>query len=140
MGFYDRWVTGSAAILILRLIVVNRVERSDEPTSLLDELKKGVRYAFGNPLLKGIIICYGFSFFLITPQPCSLPMIDVVLEVVWRLTANEIVWTVGSFVGARGIALRNIKNKILTIALCLVALASHLLCWDWQAVSCSICW
>lgn len=117
-------VTGSAAILILRLIIVNRVERSDEPTSLLDELKKGVRYAFGNPLLKGIIICYGFSFFLITPAAVLTPlMIERSFGgEVWRLTANEIVWTVGSFVGGIAVSLYgNIKNKILTIALCLVA-------------------
>lgn len=117
-------VTASAAILILRLIVVNRVERSDEPTSLLDELKKGVRYAFGNPLLKGIIICYGFSFFLITPAAVLTPlMIERSFGgEVWRLTANEIVWTVGSFVGSIAVSLYgNIKNKILTIALCLVA-------------------
>lgn len=117
-------VTASAAILILRLIVVNRVERSDEPTSLLDELKKGVRYAFGNPLLKGIIICYGFSFFLITPAAVLTPlMIERSFGgEVWRLTANEIVWTVGSFVGGIAVSLYgNIKNKILTIALCLVA-------------------
>lgn len=117
-------VTASAAILILRLIVVSRVERSEEPASLLDELKKGVRYAFGNPLLKGIIICYGFSFFLITPAAVLTPlMIERSFGgEVWRLTANEIVWTVGSFVGGIAVSLYgNIKNKILTIALCLVA-------------------
>jgi len=117
-------VTASAAILILRLIIVNRVERGDESTSLLDELKKGVRYAFGNPLLKGIIICYGFSFFLITPAAVLTPlMIERSFGgEVWRLTANEIVWTVGSFVGGIAVSLYgNIKNKILTIALCLVA-------------------
>lgn len=100
------------------------MERSDEPTSLLDELKKGVRYAFGNPLLKGIIICYGFSFFLITPAAVLTPlMIERSFGgEVWRLTANEIVWTVGSFVGGIAVSLYgNIKNKILTIALCLVA-------------------
>lgn len=117
-------VTASAAILILRLIVVSRVERGEEPASLLDELKKGVRYAFGNPLLKGIIICYGFSFFLITPAAVLTPlMIERSFGgEVWRLTANEIVWTVGSFVGGIAVSLYgNIKNKILTIALCLVA-------------------
>lgn len=117
-------VTASAAILILRLIVVSRVERSEEPASLLYELKKGVRYAFGNPLLKGIIICYGFSFFLITPAAVLTPlMIERSFGgEVWRLTANEIVWTVGSFVGGIAVSLYgNIKNKILTIALCLVA-------------------
>ncbi|QRX63544.1 MFS transporter [Dysgonomonadaceae bacterium zrk40] len=117
-------VTASAAILILRLIVVSRIERSEESVSLLDELKKGVRYAFGNPLLKGIIICYGFSFFLITPAAVLTPlMIERSFGgEVWRLTANEIVWTVGSFVGGIAVSLYgNIKNKILTIAICLVA-------------------
>lgn len=117
-------VTASAAILILRLIVVEKVERTEEPASVFTELKQGVRYAFGNRLLKGIIICYAFSFFLITPAAVLTPlMIERSFGgEVWRLTANEIVWTAGSFVGGIAVSLYgNIRDKILAIALCLVA-------------------
>ncbi len=117
-------VTATAAIFILRLIVVGRVERTEEPASFYAELKQGVRYAFSNRLLKGIIICYGFSFFLITPAAVLTPLLieRSFGNEVWRLTANEIVWTAGSFVGGIAVSLYgNIKNKILTIALCLVA-------------------
>ena len=117
-------VTASAAILILRLIVVEKVVRTDEPSSMLSDLKQGVRYAFNNRLLKGIIICYGFSFFLITPAAVLTPlMIERTFgSEVWRLTANEIAWTIGTFVGGMAVSIYgNIKNKILTIAICLVA-------------------
>lgn len=41
---------------------------------------------------------------------------------VWRLTANEIIWTIGSLVGGVFIAFRKqIKNKVFAIAVCFVA-------------------
>ena len=40
----------------------------------------------------------------------------------WRLTANEMVWTIGSFVGGVFVSLKgDFKDKILTAAICLVA-------------------
>ena len=41
---------------------------------------------------------------------------------VWRLTANEMVWTTGSLIGGVFVSLHGeFKNKILTVAICLVA-------------------
>jgi len=41
---------------------------------------------------------------------------------VWRLTANEMVWTTGTLIGGVFVSLRGeFKNKILTVAICLVA-------------------
>lgn len=117
-------VTAALAILILCFIQVEKIQRTDAFTSVLTELKEGIHYTFSNPLLKGIIICYVFSFFLITPAAVLTPlMIERSFgSDVWRLTANEIVWTVGSMIGGVYVSMHGeFKDKIRTIALCLVA-------------------
>ena len=56
-------VTAALAILILSFIKVEKIQRTDTSVSVLTELKEGIHYTFSHPLLRGIIICYGFSFF-----------------------------------------------------------------------------
>lgn len=117
-------VTAALAILILSFIKVEKIQRTDTSVSVLTELKEGIHYTFSHPLLRGIIICYGFSFFLITPAAVLTPlMVERSFgNDVWRLTANEIVWTVGSMVGGVFVSLHGeFKDKIRTIAICLVA-------------------
>jgi DHA3 family macrolide efflux protein-like MFS transporter len=94
-------VTALIAILILNFIKLEKVLRSDAPASMLNDLKQGVSYAFKHPLLRRIIICYGFSFFLITPAAVLTPLLieRSFGNSVWMLSANEIVWSVGSIVG-----------------------------------------
>lgn len=117
-------VTAALAILILAFIKVEKIQRTDTSTSVFTELKEGIQYTFSNPLLRGIIICYVFSFFLITPAAVLTPlMIERSFgNDVWRLTANEIVWTVGSMIGGVFVSMHGeFKDKIRTIAICLVA-------------------
>lgn len=116
--------TAALAILIFSFIKVEKIQRMDPSTSVFTELKEGIHYTFSNPFLKGIIICYLFSFFLITPAAVMTPLMiersfggDV-----WRLTANEIVWTVGTIIGGVFVSLYGeFKDKTRTIAMCLVA-------------------
>jgi len=117
-------VTAAFAILIVSFIKVEKIQRTDDPASIFTELKQGVDYTFRHPLLRGIIICYAFSFFLITPVAVLSPLLveRSFGNEVWRLTANEIVWTVGSLVGGIFVSLYGgFKDKIRTIALCLAA-------------------
>jgi len=117
-------VTAAFAVLIMGFIKVEKVKRPDAHKPMLTELKQGIDYAFRHPLLRRIIICYAFSFFLITPASVLTP-----LQIersfgsdVWRLTANEMVWTIGSLIGGVFISLRgDFKDKVCTIAICLVA-------------------
>jgi DHA3 family macrolide efflux protein-like MFS transporter len=117
-------VTAALAIFIVSFIKVEKIQRTDAPASMFTELKQGINYTFRHPLLRGIVICYACSFFLITPAAVLTPLMiersfggDI-----WRLTANEIVWTVGSMVGGLFVSLHgDFKDKIRTIALCLVA-------------------
>ncbi len=117
-------VTAVLAIVVMIFIKVEVVERTDETGSMLSELKDGVRYTFANPVLRRIIICYAFSFFLFTPAAVLTPlMVERSFgSDVWYLTANEIVWSVGSIVGGIFVSLYgNFKNKIRTIAISLGA-------------------
>ncbi len=117
-------VTALIAILILCFIKLEKVLRSDAPASMLNDLKQGVSYAFKHPLLRRIIICYGFSFFLLTPAAVLTPLLieRSFGNSVWMLSANEIVWSAGSIVGGVFVSIYgNFKNKIRTIAVSLVA-------------------
>lgn len=117
-------VTAALAILIVSFIKVEKIQRTDDIAPMLTELKQGIDYTFNHPLLRGIVICYACSFFLITPVAVLSPLLveRSFGNEIWRLTANEIVWTVGSLVGGIFVSLySNFKDKIRTISLCLVA-------------------
>lgn len=117
-------VTAALAILIMSFIKVEKIERTDAPASILTEFKQGLDYVFRHPQLRGIMICCLFSFFLITPAAVLTPLLveRSFGSDVWRLTANEIVWTVGSIIGGIFVSLHgDFQDKIRTIAICLVA-------------------
>jgi len=117
-------ITAALAIVIFNFIKVDKLEVKESKTSFFTDLKEGVKYTLEHPLLRGIIICYAFSFFLITPAAVLTPLLvqRSFGDEIWRLTANEIVWTVGSLIGGLYVSLHgNFKNKVRTVALCLVA-------------------
>ncbi|MDD3654273.1 MAG: MFS transporter [Desulfotomaculaceae bacterium] len=117
-------LTASLAIAVLSFIGIEKVARADETASVFTELRQGVAYAINNQLLKRVLICFGLSFFLITPAAVLTPLFveRSFGSDVWRLTANEMVWTIGSLLGGVFVSLRGeFKDKILTSAVCLVA-------------------
>lgn len=117
-------VTAGLAVVIISFIKVDKVERTVLPAPMLTELRQGIDYTFRQPLLRGIIICYAFSFFLITPAAVLTPlMVERSFgNDVWRLTANEVVWTVGSIIGGIYVSLHgDFKDKVRTISICLAA-------------------
>jgi DHA3 family macrolide efflux protein-like MFS transporter len=110
--------------MVISFIYVEKVARSTEPASVLTELRQGVAYALNNRLLKFVLIFFGVSFFLVTPAAVLTPLLveRTFGSDVWRLTANEIVWTIGSLLGGVFVSLRGeFKDKIRTAAICLVA-------------------
>ncbi len=117
-------ITASLAIMVLSFLHIEKVVQSGEISSVLTELRQGISYALNHKLLRMVLICFGVSFFLITPAAVLTPLLversfggDV-----WRLTANEIVWTVGSLIGGGFVSLHGeFKDKIQTVAICLVA-------------------
>lgn len=117
-------VTASLAIAVLSFIDVEKISRSGETASVFAELRQAVAYTLNHKLLRQVLLYFGISFFLITPAAVLTPLLveRSFGSDVWRLTANEIVWTVGSLVGGVFVSLRGeFKDKILAVAVGLVA-------------------
>ncbi|MFA6785564.1 MAG: MFS transporter, partial [Sphaerochaeta sp.] len=117
-------VTAGLAIVIFCFIKVEKLVRVEESTSMVKDIKEGLIYTFGNPILRNLIIAYAFSFFLITPAAILTPLLveRTFGPEVWRLTTNEMVWTLGSLFGGIFVSMKGqFKDKIRAIALSLVA-------------------
>ncbi|TYO95358.1 MFS transporter [Desulfallas thermosapovorans] len=117
-------ITASLAIIALGFMHVEKVVRSEEVTGVLTELRQGITYTLNHKLLKRTLIIFGVSFVLITPAAVLTPLLveRSFGSDVWRLTANEIVWTVGTLIGGAFVSLRGeFRDKIFTVAVCLVA-------------------
>jgi DHA3 family macrolide efflux protein-like MFS transporter len=117
-------LTASLAILVMSFIPVEKVRRVEANTSVMAELKQGIVYTFSNRLLKTVLICFGVSFFLITPAAMLTPLFveRTFGSDVWRLTANEIAWTLGTLIGGVFVSVKGeFKNKIYTVAAGMVA-------------------
>jgi len=117
-------LTASLAIAVLSFISVEKVVQSGEKASVFSDLLHGITYALNHKLLRHVLLYFGISFFLITPAAFLTPLLveRSFGSDVWRLTANEMVWTTGTLIGGVFVSLRGeFKNKILTVAICLVA-------------------
>jgi len=117
-------ITAAAAIVIVSFIKVGKIERADTKTSVFTEFKQGLHYTFSHPILRGLVICYLFTFFLVAPAAILSPLLVARSfgEEVWKLMVNEIAWTSGMLIGGICIAVYgNIKNKVRVLALSLVA-------------------
>lgn len=120
-AFFVDVVTAIIAIVIMSRIPVETIKREDFPESVWEDLKAGLDYTFQHAQLRRIVICYLFAFFLITPAAVLTPlMVERSFgNEVWRLTANEIVWTVGALLGGVFVTLKGqFHNKIYTVAIC----------------------
>lgn len=123
-AFFVDVITASLAVGILALIKIEKNPGIKVKNTVFKDLREGLSYTFSHPLLKRIVYCYGLSFFLMTPAIILTP-----LQVgrsfggdVWRLTVNEMVWTIGSLVGGILISLHgDFKDKVRMIALSLGA-------------------
>jgi DHA3 family macrolide efflux protein-like MFS transporter len=116
-------ITAFWAVVILSFITLARVDRSGATTLVITDLRQGIKYAFSDQLLKRLLIFYGIAFFLVTPAAFLTPLLveRIFGSDVWKLTANEMAWTLGSLVGGIFVSLRGeFKNKIFTISVSLI--------------------
>lgn len=94
-----------AIAIMFRLKIVTRAaDRSD--SSVLKELREGVRYTWSQPLLRVMLVCYAVTFVLITPAAFLSPLMVVRSfgSEVWKLTANEMLWSLGALLGGAFVA------------------------------------
>jgi DHA3 family macrolide efflux protein-like MFS transporter len=118
-------VTATIALPLFVFIKVDPIQRAKKTTPVVHAMFEGVRYTFGNPVLRSLIIYYSFAFFLLTPAAILTPLlVDRSFGAgVWRLTVNEVSWTVGNLIGGILVSLRgHFNDKVKAIAISLVAL------------------
>ena len=113
------------AILAVSLLLVIRVPvhqkaAAEQTTGYLDDLKAGLAYIDQNRAIKTLFIFFGFVFFLVAPVAFLSPLLITRSfgNEVWRLTANEVTFFVGSILG--GVLMTawgGFKNHFRTIGL-----------------------
>lgn len=116
-------VSASFAVFVLSFIKIDRLPRKQEKAAVFTELKQGLQYALQSKLLRRVLVCFAIAFFLFTPAAILTPLYveRVFGSDVWLLTANEVVWTVGSLVGGIFVSIKeNFKDKIKVTAICLI--------------------
>ena len=123
-AFFVDVVTATIAIVIFAFIHVDKVIRVDEITTMLGELKQGLSYSFSDVRIKRMIIYYAIAFFLLTPAFVLTPLLveRTFGSDVWRLTANEIVWGVGSLLGGIFVSVKgDFRDKLLILTISMLA-------------------
>ena len=125
-AFFVDVLTAAAAISILFFLHVpsHRKAAAVQGTGAISDLRQGLAYVGGNDLLKSLLIYYAVFFFLISPAAFLTPLLiarSYGVEV-WRLTANEILYSGGAILGGLLMAAwGGFRNRILTITLACVA-------------------
>ncbi len=123
-AFFIDVVTAALAIFVMGFIKAGRVERQTQKNTVWSDLKSGMRYTFRHRQLRRIVICYAIAFFLITPAAVLSPlMVERTFgDEVWRLTANEMIWTIGALVGGLFVSIKGqFKDKSRAVGISVLA-------------------
>jgi MFS transporter, DHA3 family, macrolide efflux protein len=124
--FFIDVVTAALAVSLLLILKVSAHQKAEtaQPTGYLDDLRAGLTYIRQNRVIRTLFIFFAFTFFLVTPVAFLTPLLVARSfgEEVWRLTANEVTFFVGSILG--GIIMTvwgGFQNRFRTIGLsCIV--------------------
>lgn len=118
-------LTATVALCVFIFIKVDAAKRAKKDVPVVHAMFEGLRYTFGNPVLRNLIIYYSFAFFLLTPAAILTPLLveRSFGPEVWKLTVNEVSWTIGNLIGGILVSLRgHFNDKVKAIAISLVAL------------------
>jgi MFS transporter, DHA3 family, macrolide efflux protein len=120
--FFIDVVTAGLAVSLLLALKVAAHEKATQAQSngYLDDLKAGLSYIRATPVIKSLFGFYAAIFFLATPAIFLTPLLVTRSfgGEVWRLTANEVTFFVGSILG--GVIMTawgGFKNHFRTIGL-----------------------
>jgi DHA3 family macrolide efflux protein-like MFS transporter len=112
------------AILAVSLLLILKVPAhhkaaTGQTTGYFEDLKRGLTYIGQKRAIKRLFVFFAFGFFLVAPVAFLTPLLVTRSfgEEVWRLTANEVTFFVGSIVG--GIIMTawgGFQNRFRTIA------------------------
>lgn len=93
-------IIGLSLLALVPVPTLARAASADKPSYFTD-LKDGITYIFGNPLVRWVMAIFGIVFFLIV-APSNLSPLMVVRNFgteVWMLTVLEIAFGVGMLIG-----------------------------------------
>jgi DHA3 family macrolide efflux protein-like MFS transporter len=120
--FFVDIVTAAIAVSLLLALRVPAHQKAAATgsTGYLDDLKAGLSYIRHNRTIRTLFIFFAFVFFLVSPVAFLSPLLVARKfgEEVWRLTANEVTFFLGSILG--GILMTawgGFKNHFRTIGL-----------------------
>ncbi len=120
--FFIDVVTALLAVVLLVYLRVPAHQKAaiEGKTGYLDDLKEGLAYIRQNKTIRTLFIFFAFIFFLVAPVAFLTPLLIARSygSEVWRLTANEIVFFLGSIAG--GVIMTawgGFKNHFRTIGL-----------------------
>ncbi|MDF1618270.1 MFS transporter [Petrocella sp. FN5] len=120
--FFIDVITATFAILILFALKVPPHEKalSSQQEGYFDDLKAGLLYVRDNKFIKDLLIFYAIFFFLLVPVAFLTPLMVARSfgDDVWRLTANEVAFFLGSIFGGLLISIwKGLENHNHTIAI-----------------------
>lgn len=105
--FYIDVVTAIIGIGLLLLVTVPRLVRSEpEQLGYFDDLVAGVKYVVTHAFVRWILVLYAVVFVLIVAPSFLTPLMIVRTfgEEVWKLTANELAFSIGMLLGGAAVA------------------------------------
>jgi DHA3 family macrolide efflux protein-like MFS transporter len=119
-GSADHATLAKVSLMLVLKVPAHQKASMEQTTGYLDDLKAGLVYIRHNQAIKTLFIFFAFVFFLVAPIAFLSPLLVARSfgEEVWRLTANEITFFLGSILG--GIIMTvwgGFKNHFRTIGL-----------------------
>ena len=113
----------AVSLLVMLKVPAHRKAAAEQTTGYLDDLKRGLTYIGQRRAIKRLFVFFAFGFFLVAPVAFLSPLLVARTygEEIWRLTANEVTFFVGSIIG--GIIMTawgGFENRFRTIALAFV--------------------
>lgn len=117
--FFDV-ATAIIGVTVLSFLVLAKVEKSADAVTgaVWGELKEGLSYVWHTDWLRFMMIFYAIGFFLVAPASFLSPILveRVFGPEIWKLTANEIAWSLGAIIGGVIIAAwGGFKNRIFSM-------------------------
>ncbi len=120
MGLFVDVITAVFGVGFMLLIPVQKiVNQQSKVNTYFKDLVGGIKYVFSHSLIRRIILFYAVFFFCITPAAILTPLYiaRVYGEEIWRLTANEMLFSGGTIIGGIIIAAwGGFKNRLFTVA------------------------
>jgi DHA3 family macrolide efflux protein-like MFS transporter len=105
--FFVDVVTAVIGIGLLLLIAVPRVVRTlDAPVGYFDDLRAGLRYVASHAFVRWVLALFAVVFLLIVAPSYLTPLMVVRTfgDEVWKLTVNELAFSIGMLLGGAAIA------------------------------------